>query len=190
MRMINTIFLLVFCSLMLGGCIGEAEPENVSEEAEEAPPGEGALPEEEAPPAEPEEEAPPEEEPAEAQWGDECTDNYDCSWDDKEACEYGYCVVQECFFTSECSEDKDHCFVGNCYTEAELYAEFPECALDVACEETCDGCTSGKRNCITTGHSEGDVSVDYRICAECISDSRCIEGYVCVDAFCVPGPES
>jgi len=209
--MIYGLLIFVFCSGILLGCVSSSETnmdgdvvvetssndtQNTSDDTqkvdedtapvEEVPTDEGTIPEEEGEEDPEDGEAAPA--PGEVEWGTECEDDYDCEWSEDEECEYGFCVVQECIFSSSCPEG-NHCFNGKCYSEPELYEEFPECTINMAyCEIDCPTCEAGKRDCIMTGHSEGDVSVDYRICVECLMDSGCSEGNVCVDSYCVPGP--
>ena len=127
--------------------------------------------------------------PSELEWNTECDDSYDCTpFDDRNACIKGNCVKLGCIFRADCKE-KDHCFHGTCYTESELYEEFPQCGVNVACSDSCEGCKSGKRKCIMTGWSDGDDGKEYYVCAECgSSDYDCAEGYKCVQSYCVKGP--
>ncbi len=121
-------------------------------------------------------------------WGTECEDSYDCgSFNDRKDCVMGKCVDTQCIFRDDCKE-KDHCFDGKCYLESELYAQFPECGVNVGCNITCAGCESGKRRCIVTGWGSGNESKDYYICTECNRDYDCLEGYRCVQHYCVKGP--
>jgi hypothetical protein len=196
------ILLLLIGSLLLAGCAADAGVEETEAAGDGAVPGFVEDTTEEDVTAAPEEEEPP---PADVQddtteptpqptaeateWGTECSNDYDCAWDQNEACKRGYCVPQECVFSSSCQPEKDHCFNGKCYTEAELYAEFSKCAVNIFyCDIVCDGCKEGKRSCIMTGHSSGETTVEYRICVDCTTDNNCIEGYRCVDHYCVPGP--
>lgn len=169
MKLFYTIGLLMLFSLMLSGCVSEAEPQNASEEIEEET-GEA-------------------EETAETvQWGDECEDTSDCLYDELEACVYGRCVVQECLHLSDCPPGTGHCFDGECVSEEELYEKFEQCDPSTECTQTCENCTKGNYKCITTGASADDVVVEYHICVECISEYNCKEGYRCVRYHCVPGP--
>lgn len=206
MRTHYMVLLLLIGSVLLAGCAADAgveetqAPATAGEEATTTDVADGAAedgvtaaPEEEPPPAQAENETtgPAEQPEAEAaEWGTECSNDYDCAWDQNEACKRGYCVAQECVFSSSCQPDKDHCFNGKCYTEAELYAEFPECTVNMLyCDIECDGCKEGKRSCIMTGSSSGETTIEYRICVDCTTDNNCIDGYRCVDHYCVPGPQ-
>lgn len=187
--------LIVLALLLAYGCVGEAGPAETGEDVQAPAESDGAAPAEEATvPVEEvpavDENAPAEEEIIETAppdvWGTECENDFDCS-DFGDACEYGYCVEQECVFSSSC-EPGEHCFNGDCYTVSELYAEFPECSPSTACQDSCANCATGKRRCMITGHSEGNEQVDYYICVECSMEPDCSEGYRCVDSVCVPGP--
>jgi len=195
MKILFVLLVLIFCSCIMLGCVTVQEETAVSDgvtvedgqiEEGAAMPVEGGVVEE----TEVEEEPVPAEEGSAVTWGDECENDFECSFSDNEDCEYGFCVVQECTFASDCPEN-NHCFNGECYSEAELYAEFPECFLNMLyCDIPCNNCFKGERKCILTGYSSGEVSVDYRICVECAnSDEDCSEGYRCVDSYCVHGPE-
>ncbi|MBD3210711.1 hypothetical protein GF318_05000 [Candidatus Micrarchaeota archaeon] len=196
MNLAYTSFGLLALSIFLMlGCVTVEETENISEnvsiEYGEEDEGTGPVENETEAPDNETEAPPADETPDEGvEWGDECESDFECSFSDNEDCEYGYCVVQDCKFASDCEEGQ-HCFHGECYTEAELYAEFPECTISTLyCDIPCDNCEKGQRKCILTGHSVNQTEVNYRVCVECTMDSACKEGYRCVDHYCVPGPES
>ena len=185
MKLFYTIGLLMLFSLMLSGCVSEAEPQDASEEIEEET-GEA----EETTEEETEDETGEAEETVEAvQWGNECEGLGDCAYDELEACVYGYCVVQECLYLSDCPPGTGHCFDGECISEEELYEKFEQCDPSTEeCTQTCENCIKGDYKCIVTGASTDDVVVEYHICVECISEYSCEEGYRCVHYHCVPGP--
>ncbi|MFH1685788.1 MAG: hypothetical protein ABH983_05800 [Candidatus Micrarchaeota archaeon] len=208
MRLLYSLLIFVFCSSILLGCVTSSETtmdgdvvvetsgddtQNAEDDTQEI--DEDSTPVEDVPV---EEETPGEEDSGtgetapvsgEVKWGAECEDDYDCAWSKNEECEYGFCVTQECVFSSSCPEG-NHCFNGNCYSETELYEEFPECTINLMhCEIDCPTCEAGQRDCIMTGHSDGNESAEYRICVECTMDSGCSEGNICVDSYCVPGPD-
>jgi hypothetical protein len=133
--------------------------------------------------------ATPGETAAAVQWGNECEDDFNCSFSDKENCEYGFCVKKECQFLSDCPAGTDFCLNGECVGESEIFASFPECSgPSRECPQACPNCVKGKRTCNMMSENLGEVDVDYALCVECSFDDSCNEGYRCVKNMCVPGP--
>ncbi len=96
--------------------------------------------------------------------------------------------ITSCIFSSECPEDRDLCFEGECSILDEVFEKYidcgPESDSEFNCPETCEGCKEGKLSCLTI--LNGDY--DFKICADCATSYSCEEGYECdsLKHKCVP----
>ena len=136
------------------------------------------------------EETPEEEEPAD----DTSEDEADEDVDEEDATEEEASETtesedgQSCVFSSECPEDRDLCFEGECSILDEVFEKYidcgPESDSEFNCPETCEGCKEGKLSCLTI--LNGDY--DFKICADCATSYSCEDGYECdsLKHKCIP----
>ena len=156
------IFLLVLCSLAFLGCVSVKT--TVDNETTEYTMGEGK-----------------------ASAGEACESDIGCDQDEGPmACLNGRCTSVECRFVDDCEAEDDICFAYNCYTENELYAEYERCYPgkdpEMQCNQTCAGCEDGTQKCIGSSAREGSLY----LCADCITDYNCKDGYKCEARICIP----
>ncbi|MBU2561751.1 MAG: hypothetical protein KKD17_05630 [Nanoarchaeota archaeon] len=86
-----------------------------------------------------------------------------------------------CAVLQQCSSGDDLCWMGKCWTEAELWADFSKCKM-MKCDAPCAGCESGHEKC-TVATSAG--SKMYNVCVDCVQGVGCKEGFTCDMGRCV-----